>query len=65
MGALFVLLQPVSLLAQSYDARLDAYGAKMTLGDTSPMMTWLMWVPMLGACVGVMFYKTPKPKEED
>jgi hypothetical protein len=66
LAVAFVLIQPAAVMAQaaSYDARLEGYSGNVTLG-TSPLITWLVFVAIVGACVGVMFVKVPRPKEED
>src|SRR5207237_1408060 len=62
-AALVLLSQPAALLAQaSTDARLEGYPK---LGDSSALMTWIIFAALAAACVGVMFYKSPGSKEKE
>jgi hypothetical protein len=58
--AIVMLSSPARALAQDegpefYDARLEAYGAGMTLDSSSTALMWLLLVVLGAMCVGVMF----------
>ena len=54
-----LLCSPASLWAQDedkiYDARLEGYGTKLTLDNSSTALMWLLLVVLTAMCVGVMF----------
>jgi cytochrome c-type biogenesis protein CcmH/NrfF len=60
LAAMSFLMFPAMLLAQEedskiYDARLENYGANVTLENSSTALLWLLLVVLGAVCVGVMF----------
>jgi hypothetical protein len=58
---LLLMLQPACILAQVVDARAEVYPK---LAESSPLITWLVFVACLAVCVGAVLFKMPKPKEK-
>lgn len=58
MTAALLLAQPAILLAddvKSYDARLEGYPNNVTLEGGSTALTWLIFLGLAAACIGVLF----------